>query len=87
MADQPPAYDFPRHAKGEVLSVIGMSRRYCTGQAEVWVPCQQCDIGPIKGGPYLGDDVLRVPWVPDCPLCNDTGWVFSHSRPATEAFA
>src|SRR5271157_466972 len=66
MADQLPAYDFTRHAKGEVRLIIGMSRRHRNGQADVWMPCQHCIIGPIKGGPYSGGDVIRVPWVPDC---------------------
>jgi hypothetical protein len=41
------------------------------------VPCT-CGIGPVKIGPYDGDELTRVPWVPDCTKCSDTGWTFSH---------
>ena len=73
MADHLPAYDFPRIIKGEVIATIGMSRRSRNSEADVWVPCQHCDIGAIKHGPYnlyFRDDVIRVPWVPDCTTCN-----------------
>lgn len=83
MAGERPAYDFPRYAKGEVLSIIGMSRRY-HDKADVWQPCQHCGIAPVKGGPYNGDDLMRVPWVPDCPVCNDTGWAFVRHIPASD---
>jgi hypothetical protein len=85
-----PAYDFPRHSLAEAASIIGIARR--TGhyhQADVWVSCQHCNIGPIKNGPYCDhcwDHVIRVPWVPDCTTCNDTGWEFSrttHARSIT----
>jgi hypothetical protein len=79
MAGQCPAYDFLRYGTGDVIALIGTSRRNRDGEADVWVPCQHCDIAPIKLGPYDdGDDLTRVPWVPDCPVCNDTGWMFSH---------
>ena len=90
MTGQLPAYDFPRITKGDVISTIGMSRRSRNGEADVWVPCQHCDIGPIEHGPYnlyFRDDLIRVPWVPDCTTCNDTGWAFSHHIPAEDARA
>ncbi len=83
MLGEVPAYDFPRHTEGTALAMIGMTRRNRTGQADVWVPCQHCHIGPIKNGPYSHDHVIQVPWVPDCPVCNDTGWAFRHSIPAS----
>jgi len=84
MAGQPPVYDFTRHATGEVIATIEDSRRNPGREADVWVPCQHCGTAPVRLGPYDGDDLTRVPWVPDCPVCNDTGWMFSHyltSRP------
>ena len=82
-----PAYDFPRYGTGEVISVIGMSRRNRDGEADVWTPCHDCNIGPIKHSPYNphNDDLIQVPWVPDCATCNDTGWAFSHHIPAQDA--
>jgi hypothetical protein len=77
MGGERPAYDFRRHAKGGVVASITGSPRTPSGQAEVWVPCT-CGIGPVKIGPYDGDELTRVPWVPDCTLCSDTGWTFSH---------
>lgn len=88
--DAIPAYDFPRYTRGEVIATIEMSRRNRTGEADVWVPCQHCDIGPINYGPYnryFHDDLIRVPWVPDCTTCNDTGWAFSRHILAQDACA
>lgn len=76
MADQRPAYDFARYPSGDVISVIDLGVM-SPGQAEAWVPCT-CGIGPVKIGPYDGPELTRVPWIPDCPDCNDTGWKFSH---------
>jgi hypothetical protein len=78
MAGQPPVHDFTRHTTGTVIATIEDSRRNPGREADVWVPCQHCGIAPIRLGPYDGDDLTRVPWVPDCPVCNDTGWMFSH---------
>ncbi len=83
MTGERPVYDFRRYASGEVLSIIGMSRRD-HDKADVWQPCQHCGITPTKYGPYNGDDLIRVPWVPDCTVCNDTGWAFVHHIPARD---
>jgi hypothetical protein len=73
MAGERPAYDFPRYANGEVpISTIGMSSQTPANKLEVWVPCQHCDILPTGIGPWNGHDLIRVPWVPDCAVCNDT---------------
>lgn len=85
MAGERPAYDFRRHAKGSIIATITGSAKTPPGQAEVWVPCH-CGIGPVKLGPYDGDELTRVPWVPDCLTCNDTGWKFSHYTNAQAAF-
>jgi hypothetical protein len=82
-----PAYDFLRYAKGEApLSIIGIYLRTPNGEADVWKPCQHCDIDPIKHGPCKRGDLIRTPWVPDCTTCNDTGWAFSRHVPATSVF-
>lgn len=50
------------------------------------MPCQHCHISPIENGPYCRhcyDHVIQVPWVPDCPVCNDTGWAFRRTIPAS----
>ena len=83
MGRKRPVYDFLRFAKGEApLNSMGMSSQTPSGQLDVWTPCQHCGILPARIGPYDGDDLLRVPWVPDCPTCNDTGWAFVHHIPA-----
>lgn len=76
MAGQRPAYDYRRYASGDVISVIDLGVM-SPGLVEVWVPCT-CGIGPVRIGPYDGPELIRVPWIPDCPVCNDTGWRFSH---------
>ena len=86
-----PAYDWLRYparypSPDGVVSTSELSTNTPDGKAEVWVPCQHCDILPIKLGPYDGDDPTRVPWVPDCPACNDTGWTFHNYIPIKEAF-
>ena len=82
MAGQHPAYDYPRYVPGEVIEIIGMRRTRRDGSADTWKSCQHCNIPPIKDGPYdlhdLDAPALRVPWEPDCPACQDTGWV--HAR-------
>jgi hypothetical protein len=86
MAGEVPTYDFPRRPASQARLLIGMSRRNRTGQADVWVPCQHCHIGPIANSPYCRychDHVIQVPWVPDCPICNDTGWAFRRTIPAS----
>jgi hypothetical protein len=85
MAGEYPAYDFRRHAKGGIIATVTGSATTPDDKAEVWVPCP-CGIGPVKVGPYDGDDLTRVPWVPDCPTCHDTGWTFSHRTNAQAAF-
>ena len=80
-----PAYDFRRHAASGTLSTTVGSPKTQPGQAEVWTACP-CGIPPAMLGPYDGDDLLRVPWVPDCPACNDTGWVLKATVPEYGAF-
>lgn len=75
MAGEVPAYDLPRHKRGEIISTtVGR----LDDRAEVWVPCPECEIGPVKTGPYLRGRLIEAPWAPDCQKCNDTGWSFSH---------
>jgi len=85
MAGQRPAYDFLRHSPGKVPLSMYAQSRHNSRQADVWHPCP-CGTLPIKGGPYCKGDLIRVPWAPDCTICNDTGWKFSHSTSALGAF-
>jgi hypothetical protein len=80
MAGDRPAYDFPRYDKAP-LSLISASAQTPPGMLDVWVPCQHCGIMPTYHGPYHGPTLIRVPWVPDCPACNDTGWAFTRHIP------
>jgi hypothetical protein len=80
MADQRPAYDFARYGAG-VVSTFAWSPTTPPTMAEVWVPCR-CGIGPIKGQVRA-----RVPSVPDCTSCNDTGWAFSQLIPEYQAYS
>lgn len=83
MTGDVPAYDLPRYKRGEI---IGSAIRLA-GRTEVWMPCPECEIGPAKTGPYLWNRLIEAPWVPDCHKCNDTGWSFSHTRPADHFMA
>jgi hypothetical protein len=86
MLGEVPAYDFPRRIADNTRLIIGMTRRTRTGHADVWAPCQHCRIGPIENGPYCRhchDHVVQVPWVPGCLVCNDTGWAFRRTVPAS----
>lgn len=83
MGDEIPAYDLPRHARGDVIAlVIGRP----DGQGDVWLPCSYCDIGPIQRGPHSADGMVRVPWQPDCPTCRDTGWTFDRTVPGSDFY-
>jgi hypothetical protein len=74
MRGDQPAYDFPRLPPAEARCVMGHSERHRvtadTWYSVSWVPCRSCQIGPIKDGPRA------VPWQPDCPACQDTGWTY-----------
>lgn len=77
MGGERPYYDYPRHANSAVVADIIPSSEPHSRASEVWVPCP-CGIGPAQTGPYLRGELIRVPWVPDCTTCNDTGWMFSY---------
>ena len=84
--DGPPAYDFPRLARGEVLTA-GIARYIGPGdRTEIWELCPDCQIDPIMGGPPVPGVCKGVPWVPDCATCADTGWSLRHITAAARSW-
>lgn len=83
MAGEQPAYDLPRYTRGDVISMVTGTPG---GRAEVWVPCPECEIGPVRTGPYLWGHLIESPWVPDCRKCSDTGWALCYTGPAEDLF-
>ena len=74
-------WDFPRYPRG-THGTPSFFRHTETGNGRLrqdWGPCPSCDIDPISGQHRCEN--ARVPWVPDCPDCRDTGWALLRVAP------